>query len=1021
MRQRCRTSAAALSHRPVRFLPSRRGKSPQPEPALIRPPFRTGHPAAAPLRRALALALLALAAGCGRDEPRSPWTEARLAHMTLRQRMAQLLVVRAAPVSPSVAPGDSARVRLARWAAEGVGGVEMTGGPARAAAALADSLRRLPMAPLVAARLDGGAGRLFGGATELPSAGALMVLGDAELAAETGKALADEARAMGIDLAFVAGPALPGDSAALDPPPLSEPGTAAYAAFVRALADGGRLPAISAFGPPPPSNGAAVRAVRWDRSALEVAHLDWLGAAVKAGAAGVQPGFVALPALTGDTTPLPLAPLTAFGILRRDMGFGGMVIADVSADGPLARRMGGVLPGAVAAIREGADLLVGVADPAALADSLAAAVEAGRIPRDVVDAAVRRVFAAKRRAGLGVPPADTTRLPIPNPQAVAMAAGAFERTTVAMGPIPALAGCRSTVLVTTPEEDAATLSGELARRIPNLLHLQTPVVARHGALTRMPGFAAPNADCAVVAESAPRLRFVDRLGAAARRDTSKSARRDTAKFRADSVAFAGDTVTRRIVYVALDADPARSLPSARTAVLVFGAGARAQRAAVRALFGEIRRPAGEVPHPRAAWPPARTLVRGDAKSAGMSADSLAKIDAVLQRALDSGVFTSAAVAVGRNGKLVKLRGYGTVAGGPVDPANTLFDLASLTKVIGTTAAVMALVDDGKIRIDEPVYRYLPQFRGGGRGDVTVWNLMTHTGGLPAGDDLYGGTADADAALQAIYRTDLVYEPGKKMVYSDFGMILMAEVVRRRAGEPVDRFAARRVFVPLGMENTMYRPPLVWWGRTVPSAAHSERPYVLREVVHDANSFRLGGIAGHAGLFSTAEDLAVYAQTLLNGGAYGDRRIWSPRTVQRFTTRQLKVETRALGWDTPARRSSAGDYFSPHSFGHTGYTGTSIWIDPDRDLFVVLLTNRVYDGGTEGQILAIRSAVSDAAARAIADMPILPRPGTAAAEARAAAERAAARARARARANARRKKPVRRGRGTPRRTSTRRRG
>ncbi|HSU15402.1 serine hydrolase [Longimicrobium sp.] len=995
---------------------------------MTRPQNRTDRAPAAPapprpraaILRALALGLFALAAACGRQEPASPWSEARLARMTTRQKVAQLLMVRAAPLTPSVPPGDSSRARLLRWATDGVGGVEMTGGPARTVAALADTLRKLPLAPLVAARLDGGAGRVFPGATELPSAEGLMVLGDAELATAAGTAAAAEAKAMGIDLAFVAGPALPGDSSALAPPSANDAGTAAYAAFVRALAEGGRLPAISIFRPSSSEAGAGVRAVRWDRSALEVSHLDWLGAAVKAGAAAVQPGFVAVPALTGDTTPLPLSGITAFGILRRDMGFGGMVIADVAADGPLARRMGGIVPGAVAAIREGADLLAGVSDPAALADSLAAAVEAGRIPRDMVDQAVRRVFAAKRRAGLGIPPADTTRLPLPSREAVEMAGGAFERTAVALGTVPALAGCRATILITAPDADVSTLSGELAARVPNLRHLRTGVVARHGLLTRVPSFASAGADCAVVAEvGAARLRFVDRIGAVARRDTSKAARRDTAKFRADSLAFARDTVTRRIVYVALDADPARPLPAVRTAVLVFGAGARAQRAAVRALFGEIHRPADQLPHPRGAWPPARRLARGDAKDAGMSADSLAKIDAVMQRALDAGVFTSAAVAVGRHGKLVKLRGYGTVAGGPVDPANTLFDLASLTKVIGTTAAVMALVDDGKIRLDEPVYRYLPQFRGGGRGDVTVWNLMTHTGGLPAGDDLYNGAADADAALQMVYRTDLVYEPGTKMVYSDFGMILMAEVVRRRAGEPVDRFAARRVFVPLGMENTMYRPPLVWWGRTVPSAIRSERPYVLRDVVHDGNSFRLGGVAGHAGLFSTAGDLAIYAQTLLNLGAYGDRRIWSPRTVQRFTTRQLKVETRALGWDTPAKRSSAGDFFSARAFGHTGYTGTSIWIDPERDLFVVLLTNRVYDGGTEGQILAIRSAVSDVAARAITDIPITPRPGTAAAEARAAAERAAARARARA--NARKKRPVRRGRGTPRRTSTRGRG
>jgi CubicO group peptidase (beta-lactamase class C family) len=423
-----------------------------------------------------------------------------------------------------------------------------------------------------------------------------------------------------------------------------------------------------------------------------------------------------------------------------------------------------------------------------------------------------------------------------------------------------------------------------------------------------------------------------------------------------------------------------------------------------------------------AWPPARTLVRADAKAAEMSADSLARIDAVLQRGVDGGVFTAAAVAVARHGKLVKLRGYGRVGGGPVDPAATLFDLASLTKVVGTTPAVMALVDDGKVKMETPVYRYLSQFRGGGKGDVTVWNLMTHTSGLPAGDDLYGQSANPDRAFRMVLNTDLTAEPGKRVEYSDFGMILMAEVVHRRAGEPVDRLVARRVFAPLGMRSTMYTPPLTWWSRTVPSALRAERPYTIREVVHDGNAFRLGGVAGHAGLFSTASDLAIYAQTLLNGGSYGERRIWSPRTVQRFTTKQANADTRALGWDTPARKSSSGDYFSARSYGHTGFTGTSIWIDPERDLFVVLLTNRTYDEGTQGQILDIRRAVADAAARSILDVPIRPRPGTPAAEAEAARERAAARARVRARANARRKKPVRRGRGTPRRgTSSRRRG
>ncbi|HEX8245821.1 MAG TPA: glycoside hydrolase family 3 N-terminal domain-containing protein, partial [Longimicrobium sp.] len=652
-----------------------------PDPGTVFRPAPALANVRAAFRRASVAALVALAA-CGRSEPASPWSEARLARMTVRQKALQMLVARAAPLAAAPAPGDSSRARLRRWATAGVGGVEMTGGDGGAVAALADSLRRLPLPPLVAARMERGAGPSFAPATELPSTDGLMGVGDADFAEGVGNVAAAEAKALGVDLVFIGGPALPADTAALVPATLSDTGAAVFGAYVHALADGGRLPAVVAFRQTAAPGDTLLRVPQWDRAALDAAQLDWLGAALKAGTAAVQPGFVSLPSLTGDSTPLPFSGVAIEGLLRRDLGFGGMVIADVSPEGALARRWGAV-PAAIAALREGADLLVGIYDPEAMADSLAAAVAAGRLPGDVVDRAVRRVFAAKRRAGLGVPARDTTRLPLPARNAASIAAAAFERTTVALGPVPALKGCRKPVLVTAPEVDVRALSGELARRVPGVLHLRTWAVARRGPISGLSDFAANDADCAVVVAvpGAP-VRLLDRVGRAPARDTSKAARRDTARFRADSIAFARDTATRRIIHVSLAADPARALPdAAATAVLAFGMGPQAQRAAVRALFGEIRRPAGELPHPRAAWPPARRLVSGTAKEAGMSADSMAKIDAILQRGLDGGVFTAAAVAVGRHGRLVKLGGYGSIGGRPVNATSTLFDLASLTKVI----------------------------------------------------------------------------------------------------------------------------------------------------------------------------------------------------------------------------------------------------------------------------------------------------------------------------------------------------
>jgi CubicO group peptidase (beta-lactamase class C family) len=255
------------------------------------------------------------------------------------------------------------------------------------------------------------------------------------------------------------------------------------------------------------------------------------------------------------------------------------------------------------------------------------------------------------------------------------------------------------------------------------------------------------------------------------------------------------------------------------------------------------------------------------------------------------------------------------------------------------------------------------------------------------------------------RSELKTAPGEKMVYSDFGMILMAEGVRLAAREPMDHFLARRVFGPLGMQSTFYLPSPDLRDRAVATAVESERPYPLRAVVHDGNAFRLGGVAGHAGIFSTAWDLSVFAQTLLNGGAYGTRRVWERGTVAAFTRRQPNAGTRALGWDTPAPRSSAGSYLSARAYGHTGFTGTSIWIDPEKELFVIVLANRTFTKGSQGDILRIRGRVADLAAKAITDQPVRPRAGSPAAIAE--AERAAAAARARARERARRRPRPRR--------------
>ncbi len=358
---------------------------------------------------------------------------------------------------------------------------------------------------------------------------------------------------------------------------------------------------------------------------------------------------------------------------------------------------------------------------------------------------------------------------------------------------------------------------------------------------------------------------------------------------------------------------------------------------------------------------------------GMSAARLKTVDRVVEHAIRAGGFPGAAVVIGRNGAAVWQRGYGRLdwsSQSPrVSPTESIYDLASLTKVIGTTTAMMVLFDQGRVKLDEPVATYLPAFGGGVKDRVTVRMLLTHHSGLPADRDLWRLAHNPTEARRIVLETPLVNTPGQRYVYSDLGAILLGMIVESVSGMPLDQFLQQNVFQPLGMTNTFFRPADSLHYRVAPTEVAPPRGYPLQGEVHDENAYALGGVAGHAGLFSTAADLAVFAQMMLNGGEYNGVRVVADSTVTLFTTQQ--VGNRALGWATADGTWGSGDYLSPAAFGHVGYTGTSIWIDPDQDMFVIVLTNRVHSARVRrpAKVIAdIRSDVSDAAALAVIENP-----------------------------------------------------
>ncbi|MGQ0766432.1 MAG: serine hydrolase domain-containing protein [Gemmatimonadota bacterium] len=371
-----------------------------------------------------------------------------------------------------------------------------------------------------------------------------------------------------------------------------------------------------------------------------------------------------------------------------------------------------------------------------------------------------------------------------------------------------------------------------------------------------------------------------------------------------------------------------------------------------------------------------------AREVGMSAARLATIDRVVRRGITAGGYPGAAVVVGRRGAAVLQRGYGrlgwSTSSAAVKPDETLYDLASLTKVVGTATAAMILYDEGRLDLEAPVRQYLPAFSGGDKDFVTVRQVLTHHSGLPAGKQLWRTTFSPAQARDVVLGSELVCAPGSCFIYSDLGADVMGWIVEAISGQRLDAFLDDRVFRPLGMAETRFNPPPTLAARVAPTEVSPPRGYPLRGEVHDENAFALGGIAGHAGLFSTASDLAVFAQMMLNNGEYDGVRIASDTAVARFTARA--AGTRALGWDTADGDGGAGDYLGPRAYGHTGFTGTSLWIDPDRNMFVVLLTNRVHAARARRPatvIADVRADLADAAALAIIDgeAPILAMPAS----------------------------------------------
>lgn len=383
--------------------------------------------------------------------------------------------------------------------------------------------------------------------------------------------------------------------------------------------------------------------------------------------------------------------------------------------------------------------------------------------------------------------------------------------------------------------------------------------------------------------------------------------------------------------------------------------------------------------------PAAGLTAAAPETVGLAAAQLARLDEAVQAAIQAKEIPGAVVLVARRGRIAYLKAFGQRALLPAPErmsTDTIFDMASLTKVMATAPSVMLLVESGQLRLEDKVKRYLPKFTGGGKDAITVRQLLTHYSGLRPDFDLSVPWTGYEAALEALWKESTHKEPGKEFEYSDLNFIALGEIVHAVTGTGLDAFARKMLYEPLRMSDTTFNPPARWRPRIAPTEARArslqylkgqsaapEHQEILRGEVHDPTAWRMEGVAGHAGLFSSARDVALYAQTLLNGGIFEGKRILSPMAVAAMTSPQSPrgaLLLRGLGWDIDTSYSSPRGDLLGGGFGHTGFTGTSLWVHPQSQTLIVILSSRLHPDGKAEAPSHLRGVAANIVAAALID-------------------------------------------------------
>tara|TARA_S200000501_G_scaffold379008_1_gene446226 strand:+ start:25625 stop:28594 length:2970 start_codon:yes stop_codon:yes gene_type:complete len=903
------------------------------------------------------------------------WAMRSLKDLSLRQKISQMLVYRMNMrfISSSNKKWIEINEMITK---EGIGGIHIYYGDVGSSLTLLNDLQRKSKIPiLVDADIENGLYQRFPEGTELPPFMALGATGDQGLIYQAGKIVATEARAVGVHLNFAPvvdinnnpkNPIINTRSFGEDPEQVSSFGKS----YLKGLQDYGMLATAKHFpghGDTETDSHSSLARIPSDEKRLWSTELKPFQVAIEAGVDAVMISHVNAPGYQFNADiPATLSKFWVTEILRDSLGYEGVVVTDAMAMGGITNNYSDAYA-LIESIKAGCDFIIQNDDFIGSVDIIERAVLDGEISEERINSSALKILRMKEKIGLN----DNRFVSLENAQ-TALRDSSFRTisNSIASKSLTLVRNNSKFFPLKLKKQEKLYLIDVYDHPNDHSESITTKALRNMGA--NLKSFQVDESDNKFVFNSilaqiptGAKIIINAFVNPSSRKDRITLSRRQQSFIK---------SLNQKSKNVLLNSYGSPYLIEAFAGIgnyICSWKGSRTmQNAFVMALTGR-EKISGKLPitipgiaersygieiEKKPVW-----FTQKNKKEVGEklkwvtpfeTGAKVKNLENLLNQAVEDSAWPGSVLLAARNGKVFfhKASGYHTYDKSRVMSPSDIFDIASITKIVSTTSAVMHLVQNKKLKLDTKIAEIVPEFASKKiksselKKEISVKHLLTHTAGFPPFKKYYLEDISPQEIFFDIMDTELLFQPGTRTVYSDLGLILLGNIVNNISGLKLEEYTEKYLLAPLGMESTFYNPLIEFRGRIVPTEIVSGyRNGLLHGEVHDENAHKLGGVAGHAGLFSSARDLGIFAQTILQGGIYGNKRIFKESTLQKFITKAL-VDTsssRCLGWDSPSGEASGGIYISDNGYGHNGYTGTSLWIDPDYKLIVILLTNAVH--------------------------------------------------------------------------------